>query len=92
MTRPAPCDADVERLAAAPLPRTTKPGVAIEPGMTPSTPAPAGVAPLRWTITRGRRACSFQAKLWWFSTPASTLGAERACATLAVDHAWFAAA
>ena len=37
------------KLAAFPLPRTTKPGVAIEPGMTPKTPAPAGVAPLRCT-------------------------------------------
>jgi hypothetical protein len=59
-------------LSACPLPRTTKAGSAIEPGITPSTPSPAGVAPLRWTTTSRPPCTSFQAKLWWFSTPAMT--------------------
>jgi len=37
--------------ATSPRPRTMNPGAVIEPGMMPSTPLPAGVAPFRWTIT-----------------------------------------
>ena len=37
ITRPAPCEAEFERLRL-PLPLTTNPGEAIEPGMIPSTP------------------------------------------------------
>ena len=39
--------------------------------MIPSTPLPAGVAPLRCTITSLPLWPSFHAKLWWFSTTAS---------------------
>ena len=41
---------------------------AMVPGMRPSTPAPAGVAPFRWTTRRRPSCSSIQAKLWWFST------------------------
>ena len=44
--RPAPWDAD-SKLAALPLPRTTKHESAMFPGITPNSPAPAGVAPFR---------------------------------------------
>jgi hypothetical protein len=59
--------------------------------MTPSTPSPAGVAPLRWTITSRPSCSSRQAKLWWFSTPASVV-APSASATRRWITAWFAAA
>ena len=70
--RPAPWLAEF-RLSAEPLPRTMNAGSAIVPGMTPNTPAPAGVAPLRWTISSLPSWASFQAKLWWFSMPTSIL-------------------
>ena len=43
---PAPCE-DEHNDFKFPLPLTTQVIVVIEPGTSPSTPAPAGVAPLR---------------------------------------------
>lgn len=61
---PAPCEAD-DSDAAAPLPRTMKPGAVMEPGIMPSMSALAGVAPLRCVMTsRPSARRSFQAKLW----------------------------
>ena len=39
-------------------------GEPMEPGMTPKTPLPAGVAPFRCTHNSRASCCSSQAKLW----------------------------
>src|SRR5699024_4989599 len=50
MRRPAPWDAD-QYEAGLPRPRTTYEPVPIDPGMRPSSPVPARIAPLRVTTS-----------------------------------------
>ena len=61
--RPVPCKAELME-SCSPRPPTMKPGAVIVPGMTPSTPKPASVAPLRCTMAaRPSGRVSPQAKL-----------------------------
>ena len=50
MARPAPCE-QVSNESALPLPRTIKDFAPIDPGIMPSSPAPARTAPLRVSHT-----------------------------------------
>ena len=80
--RPAPCGDEFSE-SASPLPVTTYDAVPIDPGISPASPTPALIAPLRDTHTCLPKCVSCSVKLWWQLTRSASTTGSPMCSEMA---------